>query len=93
MKAKRRTGMIDSRKKKLAFKEKEYQTINPTQDLDLKNHEHYTYLAHINNYRIITSNMIGPILVCNFFIRSAISIPGLYVRFVFDAIQIFMKTI
>jgi hypothetical protein len=56
--------------------------INKGKSDDDSRHIHLTHLAHINNYGIITSNMICPIFISHFFIRSAISISRLYIWFV-----------
>lgn len=52
-----------------------------------------TYLAYINDDRIIASQMIMPIFISNLFIWSTISILYFNIRLTFNTIQIFVKTI
>jgi len=52
-----------------------------------------TNLANINNDWIVSSNMICPIFIRNFFIWSSISISGIYVRSMFHTIQVLMESI
>lgn len=53
----------------------------------------FTNLTCINNNWIITSLMIFPTLFCIFFVRSAIWIFHLNVRFLLNTIQVFMQSI
>ena len=52
-----------------------------------------THLANIHYNRVISSQMIFPVLVCYFFIWTATCILSFFVWLAFDTIQIFMKTI
>lgn len=51
------------------------------------------YLAHINNDGVIASQMVLPIFICYFIVRSPISILGFYVRLLFHTIEILMEPI
>ena len=52
-----------------------------------------TYLAHINNDRVIARQMIMPIFISYLFIWPIISILDFYIRLAFNTIQIFMEPI
>lgn len=51
------------------------------------------YLAHINNDGVIASQMVLPIFICYFIVRSPISILGFYIRLLFHTIEILMKSV